>query len=79
VISVRWCLIRNDELNSSAVVAEESLASHEIRGWARISGWADDPHLPPGQFPPLEAAEPAADPEPAPERKPAKTTSKENT
>lgn len=76
---MRWCLIRHPDLAGPAVVAEDSLEHHETHGWKRISGWVDDPHVPPSQFPPLEAVEPAADPEPAPDRKPAKTTSKENT
>lgn len=76
---MRWCVIRHPEIADTAVIAEDSLEHYEARGWARVSGWATDPHLPKGQFPLAEEApapEPA--PEPEPERKPAKSSSKES-
>lgn len=71
---MRWCVITHPDLAGPSVVAEDSLAHYEARGYTRVSGWSTDSHLPIGQYPPLED-EPA--PEPAPVKS-AKTSSKES-
>lgn len=65
MIAVRWCLIRHPDLADAAPapVAEEAFADYyEPRGWARISGWTDDPHTPADVWPRHED-----DPEPVDE------------
>jgi hypothetical protein len=72
---MRWCVIRHPDLAEPAVVAEDSLQHYEDRGYERVSGWSTDPHLPGGQFPPLEGPEPT--PEPASAKKAVAKTEKD--
>lgn len=42
---MRWCVIFNQDLDSTAVIAEDSLEHYRHRGYRRISEWsvnADD-------------------------------------
>lgn len=46
---MRWCLITHPDLPDAppAPVAEEAFAEYyHPHGWARVSGWTDDPHTP---------------------------------
>lgn len=39
---MRWCVIRHPDVERPAVIPETSLATHEYRGWQRVSDWASD-------------------------------------
>lgn len=81
---MRWCVIYSPDLDSTAVIAEDSLEHYRNLGWRRVTEWADNSDdlkaaVARGETTlVLDADLDAPEPEPTPAKKAAAKQDKEN-